>query len=150
MKASVLAVYGELAGRRFPIGDAPVTFGRGDDNDIIIPDPAVSRHHAQLRQEADGFVLADLGSANGTQVNGEVITTRHLRPGDEITIAKKSYKISYELQAGRKALEELEDEDILSVPLLEKAGLEKPKKPQEQGKKRSFDPAEFLLGDEED
>lgn len=86
MKASVMGVNGDLAGKRFPIGDAPVTLGRGEDNDIVVPDPAASRIHAVLRQEADGFVLADLGSANGTLVNGEVITTRHLRPGDEITV----------------------------------------------------------------
>ena len=66
VKASVVGLHGDLVGRRFPIGDAPVTFGRGEDNDIVIPDPAVSRLHAELRQEADGYVLADLGSANGT------------------------------------------------------------------------------------
>ena len=68
MKASVVGVHGDLAGKRFPIGDAPVTFGRGEDNDIVIPDPAVSRVHAELRQEADGFVVADRGSAYGTTV----------------------------------------------------------------------------------
>jgi FHA domain len=88
VKASVLAVHGDLAGRRYPVGDAPVTFGRGEDNDIVIPDPAVSRLHAELRQEGDGFVVADLGSSNGTRVNGDLITEpRHLRPGDEIAIA---------------------------------------------------------------
>ena len=87
MKASILGLNGDLAGRRYPVGDAPVTFGRGEDNDVVIPDPAVSRLHAELRQEGDGFVLADLGSANGTRVNGDLITTHHLRPGDEIAVA---------------------------------------------------------------
>ena len=99
VKASVVGLQGDLAGRRFPIGDAPVTFGRGEDNDIVIPDPAVSRLHAELRQEADGFILADLGSANGTQVNGAVITTHHLRPGDEIGIG--AHRFGFEpLDAG--------------------------------------------------
>ena len=88
MKASVLGLHGDLAGRRYAVGDAPVTFGRGEDNDIVIPDPGASRLHAELRQEGDGFVVADLGSANGTRVNGDLITApRHLRPGDEISIA---------------------------------------------------------------
>ena len=69
MKATVVGIHGDLAGQRFPVGDSPVTFGRGDDNDIVITDPAVSRVHAELRQEADGFMLADRGSANGTFVS---------------------------------------------------------------------------------
>ena len=93
MKASVIAVRGELAGKRFPIGDAPATFGRGEDRDILIPDPAVSRLHAELRQEADGFVVSDRGSANGTRVNGTVITgAQRLRPGDEIMIASHLFR----------------------------------------------------------
>ena len=43
MKAIVVGLNDELGGKRFPIGNAPVTFGRGEDNDIVIPDPAVSR-----------------------------------------------------------------------------------------------------------
>jgi hypothetical protein len=99
VKATVVGLQGALAGRRFPVGDAPVTFGRGEDNDIVIPDPAVSRLHAELRQEADGFVISDRGSANGTEVNGDTITAYQLRPGDEITIA--THRFAFEaLDAG--------------------------------------------------
>jgi hypothetical protein len=88
-----VGVHGDLMGKRFPVGDAPVTFGRGEDNDIVIPDPAVSRVHAELRQEADGFVVSDRGSANGTRVNGEPLTgARRLRPGDEIMIATHLFR----------------------------------------------------------
>jgi hypothetical protein len=88
-----VGVHGDLMGKRFPVGDAPVTFGRGEDNDIVIPDPAVSRVHAELRQEADGFVVTDRGSANGTRVNGEPLTgARRLRPGDEIMIATHLFR----------------------------------------------------------
>jgi len=73
VKAIVVGLHGDLVGKRFPIGQAPVTFGRGEDNDIVIPDPAVSRLHAELRQEGDGFVIADRGSANGTVVNGALM-----------------------------------------------------------------------------
>ena len=99
MLAFVVGLRGDLSGKRFPVGDAPVTFGRGEDNDIVIHDPAVSRLHAELRQEADGFVISDRGSSNGTRVNGVVITTQRLQPGDEITIA--SHPFSFEgLDAG--------------------------------------------------
>jgi hypothetical protein len=99
VKAFVVGLRGDLSGKRFPVGDAPVTFGRGDDNDIVIHDPAVSRLHAELGQEADGFVISDRGSSNGTRVNGVVITSQRLQPGDEITIA--SHPFSFEgLDAG--------------------------------------------------
>ncbi len=102
MKAAVVGLHGDLDGKRFAIGGAPVTIGRGEDNDIVIADPSVSRLHAELRQEADGYVITDRGSSNGTRVNGATITTRHLRPGDEIAIAE--HRFSFELIAeGRDA-----------------------------------------------
>ena len=97
MKATVVGHRGDLAGKRFPIGGEPVTFGRDEDSDIVIADPSVSRLHAVLRQEADGYVITDRGSQNGTWVNGARITTHHLRPGDEIMIAGQ--KFSFELSS---------------------------------------------------
>jgi tetratricopeptide (TPR) repeat protein len=61
--------------------------GRAEDNDLQLPDPKASRHHARLAPEAGVFVLTDLGSANGTRVNGLRITEPHqLAHGDRITI----------------------------------------------------------------
>ena len=97
MRATVVGLHGVLAGRRFVIGGAPVTFGRGEDNDIVLDDPLVSRLHAELRQEADGYVIADRGSSNGTRVNGVAITAHLLRPGDEIEIADQRF--SFEMRA---------------------------------------------------
>ena len=69
--------------------NSPVTFGRGlRTTTSSSPIPRFSRGHAELRQEADGFVITDRGSANGTRVNGVIITpTQRLRPSDEIEIA---------------------------------------------------------------
>jgi FHA domain len=92
VKATIVGLRGDLAGSRFAIGDAPVTFGRGEDNDIVISDPAVSRVHAEVRQEEDGYVIADRGSSNGTWINGAAITGHHhLRPGDEIAIGDEAF-----------------------------------------------------------
>ena len=56
---------------------SPVTMlGRGTDCDLRLVDPGVSRHHAELRVEDDEVVLVDLGSTNGTFVNGEPVTAR--------------------------------------------------------------------------
>jgi hypothetical protein len=97
VKATVVGLQGDLAGRRFTIGGAPVTFGRGEDNDIVLPDPAASRLHAELSQEADGYVLADRGSSNGTWVNGAAITGPHrLRPDDEIQIGNHFFRFEAE------------------------------------------------------
>ena len=53
---------------------APVTMlGRGTDCDLRLVDPGVSRHHAELRVEDDEVVLVDLGSTNGTFVNGQPV-----------------------------------------------------------------------------
>jgi hypothetical protein len=100
VQAAVVGLQGGLAGRRFPIGGEPVTIGRGEDNDIVIPDPSVSRVHAELRQEADGYVIADRGSSNGTRVNGVMVTTHTLRAGDEIAVA--DFRFSFEMTVEAK------------------------------------------------
>jgi pSer/pThr/pTyr-binding forkhead associated (FHA) protein len=65
----------------------PVTVGRGRDADLVLPDELVSRHHAQITPSGSGALVEDLGSRNGTFVNGEVIhgPTR-LTPGDQLQL----------------------------------------------------------------
>ena len=79
---------GSLEGRRFILGDELTLIGRADDCQIHVDDPLASRRHAQVRREPWRYVLEDLGSRNGTLVNGEVISgDYHLRHGDTIHIA---------------------------------------------------------------
>lgn len=73
--------------RHFPLDRPVVNIGRRLDNQIILEDPHVSRTHAQLRVRDGRFVLFDLGSTAGTQVNGRRCHQHVLRPGDVITIA---------------------------------------------------------------
>ena len=70
----------------FPLESTQVTIGRGLNNDIILEDTRVSRHHAQLRYRARRFWITDLGSTNGTFVNGEQVEERALRDGDLISL----------------------------------------------------------------
>ena len=67
---------------------APVTIGRLPDNTIVIDNSAVSSRHVRVAREGPQFVVEDLGSTNGTFVNGEKITKRGLRHGDTILVGK--------------------------------------------------------------
>jgi pSer/pThr/pTyr-binding forkhead associated (FHA) protein len=72
--ASLLVRSGDLRGRRLPITLTVVNVGRADYNDIVIADPSVSTTHAKLQRKDDVWVLTDLGSTNGTYVEGEAVT----------------------------------------------------------------------------
>src|SRR5918996_982181 len=72
--ASLLVRSGAMRGRRLPITLPVVNLGRADYNDIVIADPSVSTTHAKLQRRDDVWVLTDLGSTNGTYVEGEPVT----------------------------------------------------------------------------
>ena len=68
---------------------AVVTVGRLDENTLPIDDPSVSSHHAQLTLQGSGaYLLRDLGSTNGTRVNGLRITEATLHPGDQVRFGR--------------------------------------------------------------
>lgn len=72
--------------------DRPImTIGRSDSNDVVLPDRSVSKHHAQLVQDGDGWRLIDLKSTNGTRVNGSPAEEQRLFPGDEIQFGKYTF-----------------------------------------------------------
>ncbi|MET0144348.1 MAG: DUF3662 and FHA domain-containing protein [Ilumatobacteraceae bacterium] len=71
------------SGQRIPLGDRPVTIGRLADCTVPLNDQNVSRHHAEIRPGRGAYVVADLGSTNGTMVNGTRITgEQRLADGD--------------------------------------------------------------------
>lgn len=71
-------------GDRIPLGEATVTIGRNPDSTILLTDPNVSRNHAEIRPAGAGWVLVDLGSTNGSLVDGVRIGVHHLEDGNEI------------------------------------------------------------------
>jgi hypothetical protein len=79
---------GPNAGSRFLLDQEVTTAGRHPDSDIFLDDVTVSRHHAAFTRTADGFVVADTGSLNGTYLNRERIETAVLGNGDEVQIGK--------------------------------------------------------------
>ncbi len=70
----------------FRITGARTTIGRAEDNALVVRDGEASTHHAELLASREGFRLRDVGSANGTTVNGQPVTDVDLRVGDEIGI----------------------------------------------------------------
>jgi hypothetical protein len=80
---------GPEAGRRFAITEQEVTVGRHAGCDIQVDDPGVSRQHARITWRETGYAIEDLGSANGTFVNGERLTaSRLLKDGDAIGLGQ--------------------------------------------------------------
>lgn len=81
---------GPTAGKAFPLEKTDLTLGRELNNDIVINDPEISRKHVHLFVQGSVFVIEDLGSTNGTFVNGVRLTVpASLRPGDAITFGER-------------------------------------------------------------
>ena len=70
--------------QEFALGPGVTEIGRADSNQVQIVKPGISRRHASIEETPAGFVLRDLGSNNGTYVNGEQITERMLASGDVV------------------------------------------------------------------
>jgi pSer/pThr/pTyr-binding forkhead associated (FHA) protein len=83
--ASLLVRSGAMKGRRLPVKVPVVNIGRADFNDVVISDPSVSTSHAKLQRRDEVWVLSDLGSTNGTFVEGERLSGEvALGPGTTI------------------------------------------------------------------
>jgi hypothetical protein len=79
-------------GRRLALGDGVVTIGRAAEAQVRLTDTSVSRRHAEVRRAGDGWTIVDLGSTNGTRVNGVPVTDRRLQDGDSITVGDASLR----------------------------------------------------------
>jgi predicted component of type VI protein secretion system len=83
-----------LGDMRFPLRMGETLLGRSPYCSIVLADPKVSREHAAIRVSTSGLVIQDLGSRNGTRVNGERLAgERALEPGDRIEIGNQRMRI---------------------------------------------------------
>ena len=80
----VLDARGEPS-ERISITRDPVVIGRMSGNDVVLADSNVSRRHAELRRDSEGWLLIDLGSTNGTLVNGKLAREHRLASGDKLS-----------------------------------------------------------------
>lgn len=91
---------GEKAGQRWTIQKDEVTLGRGNECDLLLPEPQVSRQHVQIRAEGNHYVLVDLESKNGTWINNQQVKgERVLHDGDEINIGLAVTLMFFESEA---------------------------------------------------
>jgi hypothetical protein len=77
---------GKDAGKEFEFDQDSVLIGRTPECDVVLYDAGVSRRHCRIFSEGDGYLIEDMGSANGTQVNGAPIKTHALSDGDQLTL----------------------------------------------------------------
>ena len=73
-------------GKAFELSKDRVIIGRLPESDVTVSDPGVSRRHAEVRRQDAGYLVADLGSTNGTMVNEARVSERTLENGDRITV----------------------------------------------------------------
>jgi serine phosphatase RsbU (regulator of sigma subunit)/pSer/pThr/pTyr-binding forkhead associated (FHA) protein len=99
MTPHLVFVAGPNSGRRYKLGDGEYIIGRRSDCQIFVPDMRVSRQHARITRDSGRWCLEDLGSNNGTFVNGSRVQTAELRHDDEIQIAQN--RIRVELPEGQ-------------------------------------------------
>jgi Inner membrane component of T3SS, cytoplasmic domain/zinc-ribbon domain len=84
----VVVQRGPNAGSRFSLDRDTTTVGRHPDSDIFLDDITVSRRHAVIRRQRDGYEVEDAGSLNGSYVNHERVETAALRHLDELQIGR--------------------------------------------------------------
>lgn len=81
---------GPSVGKVYPLDKSEMFLGRDLTNEIVINDPEISRRHARLFQQGSTYVIEDLGSTNGTFVNGQrLMGPNVLRPGDVMTFGER-------------------------------------------------------------
>jgi pSer/pThr/pTyr-binding forkhead associated (FHA) protein len=85
---------GPFAGRTVGVNQQTSTVGRSADNDIVISDPATSGHHGRIELRNGVYWVSDLGSTNGTLVNGEPIIDKQLEHGDVISIGQNTVRFT--------------------------------------------------------
>jgi serine phosphatase RsbU (regulator of sigma subunit)/pSer/pThr/pTyr-binding forkhead associated (FHA) protein len=91
---SLVFLAGPIAGRRYKLGDGEYVIGRRSDCQIFVPDMRVSRQHARLWREGEGWSLEDLGSNNGTYINGvKLQSATAIKHDDEIMIANNKIRV---------------------------------------------------------
>jgi hypothetical protein len=93
-KASLSVRSGPDTGAHFAIDSSPLYIGRAPDNGIAVNDPATSRRHARFEQRGQDYLVVDLGSANGTLVDGARVVEQVLLNGSVVTMGQNELVVT--------------------------------------------------------
>ena len=106
---------GPQEGQAYPLVSSMVTVGRDPMADIVIPDPEVSRQHARLTRTDDGYEIQDLGSTNGTFIDGQRLTGDpvHLQSGQAISMGSN---VTLVFEAAADPMATVVSEPELDIP----------------------------------
>lgn len=91
-------VSGEGQGRQVPLKDAATLIGRDADCQLVLEDPRVSGRHAQVYFAGGEFRVKDLGSTNGTLLNGSALTDAAYRDGDDLRVGRSVVRIEIDFK----------------------------------------------------
>jgi adenylate cyclase len=120
-------MFGELVpqggGDPVPLLRKKLLVGRRDSCDIALRFPNVSSRHCELELVDGYWLVRDLGSSNGTKVNGVRVRAKWVLPGDELAVARHRFKLDYNIASDAPPPPPINDEEDLGTSLLEKAGL---------------------------
>ncbi|HZH33973.1 MAG TPA: FHA domain-containing protein, partial [Pyrinomonadaceae bacterium] len=107
--AKLLINESEFEPRDFELPSGVITLGRAPDNKISFSsDSNISRYHAEIERRGDNFYLIDLGSRNGTSINGEAVSgERRLQNGDRINLGGSDIEIEFKLNEAKEPQTEL-------------------------------------------
>ena len=119
-------------GDPIPLLRPKLVIGRRESCDICLRFPNISGRHCELTFQDGYWTIRDLGSTNGVRVNDDRVNQKNLLPGDRVSIANREFTIEYSA-AGTNTLNELMEDNIMDQPLLEKAGLIRPRRERREG-----------------
>jgi pSer/pThr/pTyr-binding forkhead associated (FHA) protein len=94
--ATLVEVAGGAEGNEYPLDAERLVVGRGPEVDFAFDDDAMSAQHASFENTRGGVTVTDLGSTNGTCVNGESVSTRALSHGDRVEIGGHTFELLLE------------------------------------------------------
>lgn len=84
----LVVIRGSNTGSRFALDQHVTTIGRDTSSTVLLDDVTVSRHHAEVCVDDDGYLLRDVGSLNGTYVNGDRVDSHRLAEGDQLQVGR--------------------------------------------------------------